>query len=259
MRADRGRDPGGVLVPGGAAGGRGANGPRRWRGAGASRPPGRGRVMAPAASAWPCPVRRRRPRPGPRRAGPGREMDQRGHPDRAGPGRQRPHLGGPAASRCCPGWAPGMSTPERASRPSTCCPWRSSPRSPGGPPTCPARWSTGRSCWPRPRASSTACRSTRWRRRWPSGGSTAGCSALTCPTPRWRPPSGVPARRSSSCGPRFRPPAIRPRCLICRRAGPVRRLILGGPGWDRDRIPARARLVGTLPEAVSEVVAALGY
>ena len=40
---------------------------------------------------------------------------------------------------------------------------------------------------------------------------------------------------------------------------PGARLILGGLGWDRDRIPASARLVGTLPEAVSEVVAALGY
>jgi methanogenic corrinoid protein MtbC1 len=39
---------------------------------------------------------------------------------------------------------------------------------------------------------------------------------------------------------------------------PGSRLILGGPGWDRDRIPATARLVGTLPEALSEVVAALG-
>ena len=40
---------------------------------------------------------------------------------------------------------------------------------------------------------------------------------------------------------------------------PGARLILGGPGWDRNRIPASARLVGTLPEAVSDVVAALGY
>jgi hypothetical protein len=39
---------------------------------------------------------------------------------------------------------------------------------------------------------------------------------------------------------------------------PGARLILGGPGWDRDRIPAAARLVGTLPEALSEVMAALG-
>jgi methanogenic corrinoid protein MtbC1 len=45
--------------------------------------------------------------------------------------------------------------------------------------------------------------------------------------------------------------------LFPRRPGA--RLILGGPGWDRDRIPAAARLVGTLPEALSEVVAALGY
>jgi len=40
---------------------------------------------------------------------------------------------------------------------------------------------------------------------------------------------------------------------------PGARLILGGPGWDRDRIPPSARHVGTLSEAVSEVVAALGY
>ena len=40
---------------------------------------------------------------------------------------------------------------------------------------------------------------------------------------------------------------------------PGARLILGGPGWDRDRIPASARLVGTLSEAVSDVVTALGY
>lgn len=40
---------------------------------------------------------------------------------------------------------------------------------------------------------------------------------------------------------------------------PGARLILGGPGWDRDRIPASARHVGTLPDALSEVTAALGY
>jgi hypothetical protein len=45
--------------------------------------------------------------------------------------------------------------------------------------------------------------------------------------------------------------------LFPRRPGA--RLILGGPGWDLERIPAAARLVGTLPEALSEVAAALGY
>ena len=40
---------------------------------------------------------------------------------------------------------------------------------------------------------------------------------------------------------------------------PGARLILGGPGWDRDQIPAAARLVDTLPSARSEVAAALGY
>ena len=45
--------------------------------------------------------------------------------------------------------------------------------------------------------------------------------------------------------------------LFPRRPGA--RLILGGPGWDQDRIPASARLVDTLPDALSEVAAALGY
>jgi MerR family transcriptional regulator, light-induced transcriptional regulator len=45
--------------------------------------------------------------------------------------------------------------------------------------------------------------------------------------------------------------------LFPRRPGV--RLILGGRGWNRDRIPAAARLVGTLPDARSEVAAALGY
>ena len=40
---------------------------------------------------------------------------------------------------------------------------------------------------------------------------------------------------------------------------PGARLILGGPGWDPERIPAAARLVSSLPEALSEVEAALGY
>jgi hypothetical protein len=51
-------------------------------------------------------------------------------------------------------------------------------------------------------------------------------------------------------------PAVLPD-LSPRRPGA--RLILGGPGWDRDRIPAGGRLVATLAEALSEVVAALGY
>jgi hypothetical protein len=40
---------------------------------------------------------------------------------------------------------------------------------------------------------------------------------------------------------------------------PGARLILGGPGWDTGRLPAGARHVSSLPEALSEVVAALGY
>jgi hypothetical protein len=53
-------------------------------------------------------------------------------------------------------------------------------------------------------------------------------------------------------------PALLPD-LLPRRPGT--RLILGGPGWDRDRdrFPASARLVDTLPAARSEVAAALGY
>jgi hypothetical protein len=45
--------------------------------------------------------------------------------------------------------------------------------------------------------------------------------------------------------------------LFPRRPGT--RLILGGPGWDRDRIPVSARLVGSLPDALSGVAEALGY
>jgi hypothetical protein len=44
--------------------------------------------------------------------------------------------------------------------------------------------------------------------------------------------------------------------LLPRRPGA--RLLLGGPGWQRDGLPARARLVRTLPEAVVEVAGALG-
>ena len=40
---------------------------------------------------------------------------------------------------------------------------------------------------------------------------------------------------------------------------PGARLILGGPGWDRARIPAGAWLVETLPDALAEVEAALGF
>ena len=59
-----------------------------------------------------------------------------------------------------------------------------------------------------------------------------------------------------SQGPATGDPALLPD-LFPRRPGA--RLILGGPGWDRDRIPASARLVDTLPDALSEVAAALGY
>ena len=89
-------------------------------------------------------------------------------------------------------------------------------------------------------------------------GSTAGSSALTCPTcaggrrPAHRPGRGLPLVPGAG----HRDPAMLPD-LFPRRPGA--RLILGGPGWDRDRVPAAARLVGTLPDARSEVVAALGY
>jgi methanogenic corrinoid protein MtbC1 len=39
---------------------------------------------------------------------------------------------------------------------------------------------------------------------------------------------------------------------------PGARLILGGPGWQRDQIPDGARLVETLPDAAAQVTAALG-
>jgi MerR family transcriptional regulator, light-induced transcriptional regulator len=40
---------------------------------------------------------------------------------------------------------------------------------------------------------------------------------------------------------------------------PGARLLLGGPGWPRDGLPEGSRLVGDLPDAVSEVKAALGH
>lgn len=46
-------------------------------------------------------------------------------------------------------------------------------------------------------------------------------------------------------------PDLRPR-------RPATRVLLGGPGWPRDRVPDGILLVETLPEAVSEVMAALG-
>ncbi|MFC4055702.1 MerR family transcriptional regulator [Actinomadura syzygii] len=38
---------------------------------------------------------------------------------------------------------------------------------------------------------------------------------------------------------------------------PVVRLLVGGPGWNRDRLPSTARLVTALPEAVTEIRSAL--
>ena len=46
-------------------------------------------------------------------------------------------------------------------------------------------------------------------------------------------------------------PDLRPR-------RPGARLLLGGPGWPQDGLPDGSRLVSSLPDAVTEVVAALG-
>jgi MerR family transcriptional regulator, light-induced transcriptional regulator len=46
-------------------------------------------------------------------------------------------------------------------------------------------------------------------------------------------------------------PDLRPR-------RPGARLLLGGPGWPRDGLPDSSRLIGNLPDAVTEVMASLG-
>jgi hypothetical protein len=46
-------------------------------------------------------------------------------------------------------------------------------------------------------------------------------------------------------------PDLRPR-------RPGARLLLGGPGWPQRGRPAGSRLIGSLPDAVSAVIAALG-
>ncbi len=43
-----------------------------------------------------------------------------------------------------------------------------------------------------------------------------------------------------------------------RRRRPGARLLLGGPGWPLDGLPGGSRLIGTLPDAVTEVMASLG-
>jgi MerR family transcriptional regulator, light-induced transcriptional regulator len=43
-----------------------------------------------------------------------------------------------------------------------------------------------------------------------------------------------------------------------RRRRPGARLLLGGPGWPQDGLPGGCRLIGNLPDAVTEVMAALG-
>ena len=43
-----------------------------------------------------------------------------------------------------------------------------------------------------------------------------------------------------------------------RRRRPGARLLLGGPGWPQDGLPEGCRLIGNLPDAVTEVTAALG-
>lgn len=40
---------------------------------------------------------------------------------------------------------------------------------------------------------------------------------------------------------------------------PGARLLLGGPGWPRDGLPDGSRRIGSLPDAVTEVLAALGH
>jgi MerR family transcriptional regulator, light-induced transcriptional regulator len=46
-------------------------------------------------------------------------------------------------------------------------------------------------------------------------------------------------------------PDLRPR-------RPGARLLLGGPGWPPAGLPDGSRLIGNLPDAVTEVLAALG-
>jgi hypothetical protein len=46
-------------------------------------------------------------------------------------------------------------------------------------------------------------------------------------------------------------PDLRPR-------RPGARLLLGGPGWRQDGLPDGSRLIGNLPDAVTEVMASLG-
>jgi hypothetical protein len=43
-----------------------------------------------------------------------------------------------------------------------------------------------------------------------------------------------------------------------RRRRPGARLLLGGPGWPQDGLPEGCRLIGNLPDAVTEVMASLG-
>ena len=43
-----------------------------------------------------------------------------------------------------------------------------------------------------------------------------------------------------------------------RRRRPGARLLLGGPGWPQDGLPEGSRLIGNLPDAVTEVLASLG-
>jgi hypothetical protein len=44
-----------------------------------------------------------------------------------------------------------------------------------------------------------------------------------------------------------------------RRRRPGARLLLGGPGWPQDGLPEGSRLIGNLPDAVTEVMASLGH
>ena len=157
-RASR-RGSGGAGQRGAAGAGPGAGHPGRPLRAGS-----RGR----RPSARPARRLARGPRPGPRRARHGRRADGRDHPGRTDPGWGDPHLAGPARPgalrdrrpvpadrRLRRGGTPAvLGHPGRAGQPAV---------GPAG-----LGWAPGRAAGLRGRGSSTACRCTRWPRRWPN-------------------------------------------------------------------------------------------
>ena len=95
-------------------------------------------------------------------------------------------------------------------------------------------------CSPAPTRSSTACRSRRWRRRWPRPACRAGCSARGCRPPRCAPPCGAPARRPCCCGRTTRaPPAVEPVVGAVRRPHPA-----DAAGGGRPRLAGRPAAAG---------------